>query len=40
MLSLPNTKFKLDHSVSETIVNRELQYYDNYIKEGIEYLIN
>ena len=40
MLSLPNTKFKLDHSVSEIIVNRELQYYDNYIKEGIQYLIN
>jgi len=35
-----NKKFKLDFNVSEMIVNKELDYYDSYIEEGISYTIN
>ena len=39
-LSEGNTKFKLDFNVSEIIVNNELEYYDNYIKDGLDYTIH
>ena len=39
-LAESNTKFKLDFNISESIVNKELEYYNDYIKEGIDYTIN